>query len=87
MPRAAVSFRQSGIVKLVADQTTDRLLGAHIVSANAGDVIGEAVLAIRYGLTVQQVVSTLHPYLTWAEGLKLAAQTFTKDVAKLSCCA
>ena len=87
LPRAAVSFRQSGIVKLVADQTTDRLLGAHIVSANAGDVIGEAVLAIRYGLTVQQVVSTLHPYLTWAEGLKLAAQTFTKDVAKLSCCA
>jgi mercuric reductase len=57
------------------------------VSANAGDVIGEAALAIRSGLRVQELVATMHPYLTWGEGLKLAAQTFTKDVAKLSCCA
>ena len=45
------------------------------------------MLAIKFGLRVQEVVSTLHPYLTWGEGLKLAGQTFTKDVAKLSCCA
>ena len=87
LPRAIVSGRTSGVVKLVADIASDRLLGAHIVSANAGDVIGEAVLAVRFGLRVQEVVSTLHPYLTWTEGLKLAGQTFTKDVAKLSCCA
>lgn len=87
LPRAIVSYRQHGVIKLVADVGTDRLLGAHIVSANAGDVIGEAVVAIRFGLRVQELVSTLHPYLTWSEGLKLAAQTFTKDVAKLSCCA
>lgn len=87
LPRAIVSGQTSGLVKLVADVASDRLLGAHIVCANAGDVIGEAVLAVRFGLQVQEVVSTLHPYLTWTEGLKLAAQTFTKDVAKLSCCA
>lgn len=87
LPRAIVSGRTSGIVKLVADVASDRLLGAHVVSANAGDVIGEAVLAVRFGLRVQEVVSTLHPYLTWTEGLKLAGQTFTRDVAKLSCCA
>ncbi|CAN5800432.1 mercury(II) reductase [soil metagenome] len=87
LPRAVVSYRRRGIIKLVADATTDRLLGAHIVAPNAGDVIGEAVLAIRFGLRVQEVVSTLHPYLTWGEGIKLAGQTFTKDVAKLSCCA
>lgn len=50
-------------------------------------MISEAVLAVRFGLTTQDLVSTLHPYLTWCEALKLAAQTFTKDVAKLSCCA
>jgi mercuric reductase len=50
-------------------------------------VIGEATLAIRFGLRVQEVVSTLHPYLTWAEGIRLAGQTFTKDIAQLSCCA
>ena len=87
LPRAVVSYRRNGLIKLVADAQTDRLLGAHIVSPNAGDIIGEAVLAIRFGLRVQEVVSTLHPYLTWAEGFKLAGQTFTKDVAKLSCCA
>ena len=87
LPRAVVSYRRAGLVKLVADGETDRLLGAHIVAPNAGDVIGEAVLAVRFGLRVQEVVSTLHPYLTWAEGIKLAGQTFTKDVAKLSCCA
>lgn len=87
LPRAMVSYRSAGVIKLVADAATDRLLGAHLVSANAGDVIGEAVVAVRSGLRVQELVSALHPYLTWAEGLKLAGQTFTKDVAKLSCCA
>ncbi len=87
LPRAIVSGRLHGAVKLVADTASDRLLGAHIVAPNAGDTISEAVLAIRFGLRAQEVVSTLHPYLTWAEGVKLAGQTFTKDVAKLSCCA
>jgi mercuric reductase len=87
LPRAAVSYRRRGVIKLVADAASDRLLGAHLVAPNAGDVIGEAVLAIRFGLRVQELVSTLHPYLTWGEGLKLAGQTFTRDVAKLSCCA
>ncbi len=87
LPRAAVSYRHAGIVKLVAETGTDRLLGAHIVAPNAGDMIAEAVLAVRFGLTTRDIVSTLHPYLTWGEAVKLAAQTFTRDVAKLSCCA
>lgn len=87
LPRAAVSYRRQGMIMLVAESGTDRLLGAQVVSPNAGDVIGEAVLAVRFGLTTQDLVSTLHAYLTWGEGFKLAAQTFTKDVAKLSCCA
>jgi mercuric reductase len=87
LPRAAVSYRRRGVIKLVADRANDRLLGAHLVAPNAGDVVGETALAIRFGLRVQDLVSTLHPYLTWGEGIKLAGQTFTKDVAKLSCCA
>lgn len=87
IPRAAVSYRGHGLIKLVTEAGTDRLLGAHVVAAHAGDIIGEATLAVRFGLTTNDLVSTLHPYLTWGEGLKLAAQTFTKDVAKLSCCA
>lgn len=87
LPRAAVSYRRHGTIKLVADAASGRLLGAHVVAPNAGDFIGEAVLAVRFGLTARDLASTLHPYLTWGEGIKLAAQTFTTDVAKLSCCA
>lgn len=87
LPRAAVSGRGLGVIQLVAEVGTDRLLGAHAIAPNAGDWIGEAALAVRFGLTTRDIVSTLHAYLTWGEGLKLAAQTFTKDVAKLSCCA
>ena len=45
------------------------------------------VLAIKLGLTIEDLNSTFLPYLTLSEGIKLAAQAFTKDVAKLSCCA
>ena len=87
IPRALVAHKPHGIIKLVADSKSDKLVGAHVVAPNAGDFIGKAVLAIKYGLTTQKLVATLHPYLTWAEGLKPAGQSFTKDVAKLSCCA
>jgi mercuric reductase len=87
VPRAIVAQRTSGIVKLIADEATGRLLGAHIACAHAGDFIGEAALAVRLGLTVEDIVSTLHAYLTWGEAMKLAGQTFTTDVSKLSCCA
>ncbi|MBN4054785.1 pyridine nucleotide-disulfide oxidoreductase, partial [Nitrospira defluvii] len=43
--------------------------------------------AIRFGLTVQDLIETFHPYLTMVEGIKLAALTFEKDVHQLSCCA
>ncbi len=87
VPRALANRETTGVFKLVADAGTRRLLGAHIVAENAGDVIYAAVLAVKFGLTVEDLRSTLAPYLTMAEGLKLAALTFDKDVAKLSCCA
>lgn len=49
--------------------------------------MGEAGLAVRLGLTVQDLVDTMHPYLTWGEAMKLAAQSLTTDVTRLSCCA
>ena len=61
--------------------------GAHIVAPEAGEMIQIAVLAIRFGLTVQQLRETMFPYLTNSEALKLATLAFEKDVAMLSCCA
>ena len=87
VPRALAARDSRGLIKLVAEEGTDRLLGAHVLADGAGEVIQEATLAIRFGLTVRDIIETFHPYLTVVEGLKLAALTFEKDVAKLSCCA
>lgn len=87
VPRAIVNHETTGVFKLVADAKTLKVLGVHIVSENAGDVIYAATLAVKFGLTVEDLKDSLAPYLTMAEGLKLAALTFDKDVSKLSCCA
>ncbi len=87
VPRALVNRETTGVFKLVADAKTRKILGAHVVAENAGDVIYAAVLAVKFGLTIEDLRSTLAPYLTMAEGLKLATLTFDKDVSKLSCCA
>jgi mercuric reductase len=87
VPRALVNRDTRGLVKLVAEASTGRLIGASVVADGAGDVIQAAVLAIRHGIPTSELASSFHPYLTMAESLKLAAQTFTRDVDKLSCCA
>ena len=87
VPRAQAARDTRGFVKLVADAATRRIVGAHIVAAEAGEMIMEPALAVRFGLTIDDLTSTLHPYLTLSEGIKLAALTFEKDVATLSCCA
>jgi mercuric reductase len=87
VPRALVNRDTRGLFKIVADAQSDEVLGVHIVAENAGDVIHSAVLAVRFHLTVRDLADTFAPYLTMSEGLKLAAQTFDRDVSKLSCCA
>lgn len=87
VPRALVNRDERGLFKLVADAQTDEVLGVHVVAENAGDVIYAGILAVRFHLTVSELTETFAPYLTMSEGLKLAAQTFGRDVSKLSCCA
>ena len=64
-----------------------RLLGVQAVTAEAGGIIQTAAIAVQARMTVHDLANPLFPYLTMVEGLKLAAQTFTKDVTQLSCCA
>jgi mercuric reductase len=87
VPRALVNFDTRGFIKLVAEAGTGRLLGVQAVAPQAGEIIQAAALAIRARMTVHDLADQLFPYLTMVEGLKLAAQTFTKDVSQLSCCA
>ncbi len=87
VPRALVNFDTRGFIKMVAEATTGRLIGVQVVGAEAGELIQAAALAIHHHMTVTDLGSQLFPYLTMVEGLKLAAQTFSKDIRRLSCCA
>lgn len=87
VPRALAARDTRGLIKLVAEASTGKLLGAHILAPEGADSIQTAALAIKAGLTVDDLADTIFPYLTTVEGLKLAAQAFGKDVALLSCCA
>jgi mercuric reductase len=87
VPRALANFDTRGFIKLVTDAGSGRLIGVQAVAPEAGELIQTAALAIRNRMTVQELADQLFPYLTMVEGLKLAAQTFNKDVKQLSCCA
>lgn len=87
VPRALAARDTRGLIKLVAERGTDRLLGAHVLAPEGADSIQTAALAIRHGLTVRDLAEMVFPYLTTVEGLRIAAQTFEKDVSRLSCCA
>jgi mercuric reductase len=87
VPRALANFDTRGFIKLVIEEGSRRLIGVQAVAPEAGELIQAAALAIRAGMTVEELADQLFPYLTMVEGLKLAAQTFRKDVKQLSCCA
>ena len=87
VPRAIVNFETRGFIKLVAEKGSGRLIGAQILAGEGGEIIQTAALAIRANMTIADLAGQLFPYLTMVEGIKLCAQTFTKDVKQLSCCA
>jgi mercuric reductase len=87
VPRALAARDMRGMIKLVADKASGKLIGASIIAPEGADSIQTAAIAIKVGMTSDQLGEMIFPYLTTVEGFKLAAQTFDKDVTKLSCCA
>jgi mercuric reductase len=87
VPRALAARDTRGLIKLVAEAGSKRMLGAQILAPEGADSIQTAAMALKAGLNYEELGDTIMPYLTTVEGLKLAAQTFEKDVAALSCCA
>lgn len=87
VPGAVVNRDTRGLVKLVAERGTGRLLGAHVLAKGAGDVIAIAGYGPHNQMTLRERSELWCPYLTMAEGLELAAQIFTRDATELTCCA
>jgi mercuric reductase len=87
VPRAGAIRDTRGVIKMVLDGSTRRVVGVSMLGTNAGEVIHEAAMALRFGATTDDFIDLIHVYPTMAEALKLVALSFTKDVNRLSCCA
>lgn len=87
IPKAHVTGMTDGVIKMIAERDTGRLLGVHLVCHRGADMINEAALALRLRATVNDLATTMHVYPSIGEGLKLCAQGFSRDINLLSCCA
>ncbi len=87
VPRAGAVRDPRGVVKMVLDARSQRVVGVSMVGRDAGEVIHEAAMGIRLGATVHDFIEMVHVYPTMAEALKIVALSFFKDPSRLSCCA
>jgi len=87
VPHSLAKRNTNGFIKLIRNKENDKLIGARIVASEGSELLMEISIAIKYGITVNEIKGMFHPYLTLSEGIKLAAISFDKDVKKLSCCA
>jgi len=86
VPKAHAAGDTRGLVKLVVHPETKKILGAHAVAANAAEIVHIPVLAMRAGMTIDDLIETVHVFPTYAEAWKLCAQTFYRDPKTMSCC-
>jgi dihydrolipoamide dehydrogenase len=77
-PRARVNLTTEGFVKVLADAKTDRVLGVHILGPDAGNMIGEAAVAMEFGASSEDIARTCHAHPTLSEAIKEAASAVAK---------
>ena len=81
--RARANDDSEGVVKFVADKTTGKILGAHIVAGGAGEILSECVLAMEYGATAEDIARTCHAHPTVSEAVKEAAMAATPNMGSI----
>ncbi len=86
VPKAKAIKETRGVIKMVVHPETSQVLGVHIVAPMAADLIHEGTLAVKFGLTVDDLIDTVHVFPTLSEGIKLAAQAFRRDISRMTCC-
>jgi dihydrolipoamide dehydrogenase len=77
-PRAKINLTTEGFVKILADAKTDRVLGVHILGPDAGNMIGEAAVAMEFGASSEDIARTCHAHPTLSEAIKEAALAVAK---------
>ena len=86
LTKATIMGEGEGIIKITINPLDKRIVGMHIFSPNATDIITEGAYAIRNGFKVEDIIATSHIFPSLSEGVKLAAQSFIRDISMMSCC-
>ena len=86
VPKAEAVKEDRGVFKMIIHPRSSKILGVHIISPNAAELIHEATLAVKFGLTIDDIIDTVHVFPTLSEGIKRVAQAFTRDVSQMSRC-
>ena len=76
--RARASRDTAGLIKVLADKNTDEVLGVHMIAPRAADLIMEAVVAMEYRASAEDIARICHPHPTYSEGVKEAALDATE---------
>ena len=79
--RARASMDTAGLIKILADKNTDEVLGVHMIAARAADLIMEAVVAMEFRASAEDIARISHPHPTYSEGMKEAAMDATESRA------
>ena len=87
VPKASIIHDTRGAMKMVINYETEEILGIHILSDGAADLIHEGVMIVENKMKLDDVINTLHVFPTLSEGIKLVAQSFKRDISKMTCCA
>ncbi|MCL5731204.1 MAG: mercury(II) reductase [Candidatus Thermoplasmatota archaeon] len=86
LTKASIMGETEGIIKITVNPADGRIVGMHILAPNATDIITEGAYAVRNGYTVDDIIATSHIFPSLSEGVKLAAQSFIRDLSKMACC-
>ncbi|MEB3780277.1 MAG: mercury(II) reductase [Desulfurococcales archaeon] len=86
VPKARILGYTKGFFKIVVDPRNKRIVGTHMMAPNAADAIHEIAVAMKAGMTIDDIIDLIHVFPTISEGLKYAALAFYRDVSKMPCC-
>lgn len=86
VPKARILREEFGMFKIVTEENSGKIVGIQVLAPNAAEFIMEAVMSIRNGYTYHDIVKNSHIFPTVAEGIKIASQSFDRDIEKMSCC-
>jgi len=86
VPKAQVIKDTRGIIKMVVNPGTEQIVGVHIVSPLAAEMIHEATLVVKFKLRLDDITDTTHVFPTMSEAIKKVAHAFKRDVSSMSCC-